>query len=202
MFDTGGIQGIISASITGSSEFIEIVSGCDQGPNVFADVRKRLKGPSVGSLQITAYAFPKGSTDRFLGTACPSSAGITLQTQQRFDCENKITRIIRTKAGSEAFREGDPIAGVTLLNEFCSFRSLSASAQGGPANRITDTLRFLGSDFIWTGPPFPFSTTDPDSLDITLLGLDLKLTSFTVNVSAPEVATNSYSFSYSLNSCE
>ena len=196
-----GYDGIISASLTGSSEFIEIISQCDQAPNVFSDVRKVLKGPSVGQLQITAYAFPKGASDVFLGTSCASSAGISLNTQQRFDCESKVTRIIRTRDG-EAFREGDPITGITLLGEFCSFRTVNASAQGGPSTRVTDTTRFLGSNLIWTGPPFSFDTTNPDSLDFNILGLDVKMTSFSVNVTVPSVATNSYSFSYSIPSCE
>jgi len=196
-----GFEGIISAQITGSQEFIEIVSNCDEAPNVFNDIRKVLKGPSLGNLTLTAYAFPRGAADRFLGTSCPSSAGISMPIQSRFDCENNVTRLIRTKTG-EAFREGDPINGISLLNEFCSFRTVNASAQGGPSNRITDTERFIGSDLIWTGPPFAFDSTDADSLDFTILGLDVKLTNFSVNVSVPSVATNSYTFQYSIQSCE
>ncbi len=194
-------DGIISAQITGSSEFIDIISQCDTAPNVFSDVRKRLKGSSVGTLNITAYAFTKGSTNKFLGTSCPSTAGVDLPTQQRFDCENNVTHIIRTKTG-QAFREGDEIDDVALIGEFCSFRTVNASAQGGPANRITDTERFLGSDLVWTGPPFSFDTRDPDSLDFTILGLDVKLTNFSVSVSTPSIATNSYTFEFSIPSCE
>lgn len=196
-----GFDGIISASLTGSSEFIDIVSQCDQAPNVFLDVRKRLKGPSVGQLSITAYAFAQGATDKFLGTVCPSSAGISLPTQTRFDCENNVTRIIRTKTG-EAFREGDLITGINLLGEFCSFRTVNASAASGPTERITDTERFLGSDIVWTGLPFPFDTQDPDTLDFTILGLDVKLTNFSISIQVPNVATNSYTFQYSIPSCE
>jgi hypothetical protein len=196
-----GFQGIISVSITGSSEFLDILSQCAAGPNVFTDVRKRLKGPSVGQMTLTAYAFPKGSTTKLLGTSCPSQAGVELPTQDRFDCENNVTHIIRTKTG-EAFREGDPITGITLTDEFCSFRTLSASASSGPAERVVDTERFLGSDLIWTGPPFSFDTTDADSLDFNILGLDVKLTSFSISVTTPSVATNNYSFKYSIPSCE
>jgi len=194
-------DGIISAQITGSSEFIDIISQCDTAPNVFSDVRKRLKGSSVGTLNITAYAFTKGSTNKFLSTVCPSTAGVSLPTQRRFDCENNVTHIIRTKTG-QAFREGDVIDNVTLIGEFCSFRTVNASAQGGPANRITDTERFLGSDLVWTGPPFSFDTRLPDTLDFTILGLDVKLTNFSVSVSTPSIATNSYTFEFSIPSCE
>jgi len=121
--------------------------------------------------------------------------------QSRFDCENNITRLIRTKTG-EAFREGDPIDGITLLNEFCSFRTVNASAQGGPFTRITDTERFIGSDLVWTGPPFAFDSTDADTLDFNILGLDVKLTNFSINVAVPSVTTNNYTFSYSIPSCE
>lgn len=196
-----GFDGIISATLTGSSEFIDIISACDQAPNVFADARRRLKGPSLGNLSITAYAFLQGSTNKFLGTSCPSGAGISFPSQQRFDCESNVTRIIRTKTG-EAFREGDPIDGITLLGDICSFRTLNASAQGGPFNRITDTERFIGSDLIWTGPPFAFDSQDPDTLDFNILGLDVKLTNFSINVTVPQVATNSYTFQYSIPSCE
>jgi len=194
-------EGIISAQITGSSEFIDIVSQCDAAPNVFSDVRKRLKGQSTGSLNITAYAFDKGATDRFLGTSCPSSVGVDLPTQQRFDCENKETHFIRTKTG-QAFREGDPITGITLLDEFCSFRTVNASAASGPSTRITDTERFLGSDLVWTGPPFPFDSRDVDTLDFTILGLDVKMTNFNMSIAVPSVATNSYTFQFSIQSCE
>ncbi|MBD3260695.1 MAG: hypothetical protein GF334_03325 [Candidatus Altiarchaeales archaeon] len=196
-----GFDGIISVSLTGSSEFLDIVSQCDTGPNVFEDVRKRLKGPSVGSMSLSAYAFEQGTVDKRLGTSCPSQAGVDLPVQQRFDCENNITRIIRTKTG-QAFREGDPFDGLTLIGEFCSFRTINASASSGPATQVTDTERFLGSDLIWTGPPFSFDTTDPDSLDFTILGLPVKLTSFSISATAPGVATNSYQFQYSIPSCE
>jgi hypothetical protein len=196
-----GFDGIISVNITGSSEFVDILSQCDDPPNVFSDVRKRLKGASTGTLSLTAYAFNQGAADRFLGTSCPSSAGVSLPIQQRFDCENNITRLIRTKNG-EAFREGDPITGITLLDEFCSFRTVNVSAQGGPQSRGDDTEKFLGSDLIWTGPPFPINSTDADTLELTILGLDVKLTSFSINVAAPSVATNSYQFQYSIPSCE
>jgi len=195
-----GYEGIISANITGSSEFIDIVSQCDQGPNVFSDVRKRLKGPATGNLNITAYAFLSGG-DRYLGTSCPSEAGVSLPIQSRFDCENNVTHLIRTKTG-EAFREGDPIDGVTLLGEFCSLRTVNANASSGPHTRVTDTERFLGQDLIWSGPPFQIDTRNPDSLDFTILGLDVKLTSFNVSVSVPGFATNSYSFQFSIQSCE
>lgn len=195
-----GFEGIISASITGSSEFIDIVSQCSQSPNVFSDVRKKLKGPSTGNLNITAYAFEQGG-DRYLQTSCPSQAGVSLPIQQRFDCENNVTRLIRTKTG-EAFREGDEIDGVTLIGEFCSFRTVNASAASGPQTRVTDTERFLGSDLIWTGPPFPFDTQDADTLDFNILGLDVKLTSFSVSVAVPGFASTNYSFQFSIPSCE
>jgi hypothetical protein len=194
-----GYDGIISASITGSSEFIDIVSQCDQAPNIFSDVRKRLKGPSTGTLNITAYAFVQGG-DRYLQTSCPSQAGVTMPIQSRFDCENNVTHLIRTKTG-EAFREGDPIAGVTLIGEFCSFRTVNASASSGPGTRVTDTERFLGSDLIWTGPPFAIDTRDADTLDFDILGLSVKLTSFSVSVTVPGVATNTYAFQFSIESC-
>ncbi len=167
---------------------------------MFSDVRKRLKGASTGTLNITAYAFLQGG-DRYLQTSCPSQAGVTLPIQQRFDCENNITRLIRTKTG-EAFREGDIITGVTILGEFCSFRTVNASASSGPGTQVTDTERFLGSDLIWTGPPFQINTQDPDSLDFTILGLDVKLTSFNISVTVPSVATNTYAFQFSIPSCE
>ena len=194
-------DGIISATLTGSSEFVEIISSCASAPNVFEEARRKLKGPSVGTLSLTTYAFQQGSTNKFLGTSCPSSAGISFPTQQRFDCENNITRIIRTKTG-EAFREGDPIDGITLLGDICSFRTLNASAQGGPFNRIVDTERFIGTDLVWTGLVFPFDSRDPDSLDFTILGLAVKLTSFGVSVTVPSVATTSYTLNYSIPSCE
>ena len=199
MFDPG-FDGIISANITGSSEFIDIVSQCDQAPNVFLDVRKKLKGSSTGTLTITAYAFLQGG-DRYLQTSCPSEAGISLPIQQRFDCENNITHLIRTKTG-EAFRQGDPITGVTLIGEFCSFRTVSANASSGPGTQVTDNESFFGSDLIWTGPPFQINTQDPDSLDFTILGLDVKLTNFSVSVTVPGVATNNYNFQFSIPSCE
>jgi len=195
-----GFEGIISASITGSSEFIDIVSQCSQSPDVFSDVRKRLKGPSTGNLNITAYAFPQGG-ERYLGISCPSQAGVSLPIQSRFDCENNVTRLIRTKTG-EAFREGDAMNGITLVGEFCSFRTVNASAQGGPSSPVVDTERFIGSDLIWTGPPFAFSTQDADSLDFNILGLDVKLTNFTISVTLPSPATNQYTFQFSIGSCE
>lgn len=196
-----GYEGIISVSLTGSSEFLDILSQCEAAPNVFSEVRKRLKGPSTGTMNINAYAFTKGTTNKLLGTSCPSQAGVDLPTQQRFDCENNITHIIRTKTG-QSFREGDPIDGISLLDEFCSFRTINASAQSGPSTRVVDTEKFLGSDIIWTGPPFPIDTTDADTLDFNILGLDVKLTSFNISVQAPSSSTNSYSFVYSIPSCE
>ncbi len=168
---------------------------------MFTEVRKRLKGPSTGSMSISAYAFAQGSSDKLLGTSCPSNASVSMPTQQRFDCENNVTRIIRTKTG-EASREGDPITGITLLDEFCSFRTINASASSGPSSRVVDTEKFLGSELIWTGPPFAIDTRDADSLDFSILGLDVKLTKFSISVQAPSASTNSYTFQYSIPSCE
>jgi len=197
-----GFDGIISANLTGSAEFIDIVSECSVGPNIFLDVRKKLKGPSIGSLTLTAYAFPAGSNDKFLGTSCPSSsAGISFPTQNRFDCENNVTRIIRTKTG-EASTEGDPINGITLLGNICSLRTVNASAQSGPFSRVVDTTKFIGTDLVWSGPPFPFDSRDVTTLDVNILGLDVLLTGFNVSVTAPSVATNSYTFAYSVPSCD
>jgi hypothetical protein len=196
-----GFEGIISVNLTGSSEFLDILSQCEAGINVFSDVRKRLKGPSVGQMSITSYAFPQGSTNKLLGTSCPSQAGVDLPTQDRFDCENNVTHIIRTKTG-QAFREGDPIDGIILTDEFCSFRTVSASAASGPATQVVDTERFLGSDLSWDGPPFAFDTTDADTLDFTILGLDVKMTNFSISVQAPGASTNTYTFKYSIPSCE
>ncbi len=126
---------------------------------------------------------------------------MSFPTQQRFDCENNITRLIRTKSG-DAFREGDEITGVSLIGEFCSFRTVSANASSGPATRVTDTERFLGSDLVWTGPPFACDSRDVDTLDFTILGLDVKMTNFGVNVTVPSAATNSYTFQFSIPSCE
>ena len=136
-----------------------------------------------------------------LGTSCPSSAGISFPTQKRFDCENNRTVLIPTKTG-EAFREGDEIDGITLLGDICSFRTVNASAQSGPASRITDTEKFIGSDLIWTGPPFSFNSQDEDALDFTILGLDVKMTSFNITVAVPGIATNTYNFEFSIQSCE
>lgn len=197
-----GYEGIISASVTGSSEFIDIISYCEQfDVDILTAARKVLKGPSTGTMNITAYAFPSGSIDKLLGTSCPSTAGISLPTQSRFDCESNVTRIIRTKRG-EAYREGDPITGITLLDEFCNFRTVNASAASGPGSRVTDTTRYLGSDLIWSGPPFSFDSRDVDTLDFTILGLDVKMTNFSISITAPSAATNSYTFSFSIPSCE
>ncbi len=144
----------------------------------------------------------QGATDRFLGTSCPASAGVSFATQNRFDCENNVTRIIRTATGDSAFREGDEIDGITLIDEFCNFRTVNASASSGPGSRVTDTDKFLGSSLVWDGPPFSFDSRDPDTLDFTLLGIEAKMTNFSINVTVPGVATNSYTFSYSIPSCE
>ena len=184
-------DGIISANITGSSEFIDIISQCDTGPNVFLDVRKRLKGASTGTLNISAYAFASGATDRFLGASCPSTAGVTLPTQTRFDCENNVTHIILTKTG-EAFREGDPITGITLVGEFCSFRTVNADASSGPTARITDTERYLGSDLVWTGVPIAFDTREPGRVRIFIFDLSGRLTCTLIDT---DLAEGSHSIS-------
>jgi hypothetical protein len=72
----------------------------------------------------------------------------------------------------------------------------------GPATRVTDTERFLGADLVWTGPPFSFDSQDPDTLDFTILGLDVKLTNFSISVQVPAPATNQYTFQFSIESCE
>jgi hypothetical protein len=144
----------------------------------------------------------QGAIDRYLGTSCPSQAGISFQVQQRYDCENNVTHLIRTQTGDAAFREGDLITGITLYDEFCSFRTVNANASSGPGTRVTDTERFLGADLVWTGPPFSFDSRDADSLDFTILGLDVKLTNFNISVQVPGVATNTYTFQFSISSCE
>lgn len=195
-----GYPGIISASITGSAEFIEILNSCQTGVDIIPTVRKKLMGPSLGTINISAYAFAQTDVDRFLGTACPSQASLDIPFQQRFDCEHNTTHIIRTKTG-QASREGDPITGITLSGDICSFRTLSASAQSGPNTRVTDTIKYIGTDLAWAGPPFPIDSQNVDSLTIILFGITAYLTNFSISISTPSVATNSYTFQYTIDSC-
>jgi len=199
LFQTG-FDGIISASITGSAEFIDIISECSTGVNVIPTLRKKLIGPSVGNINITAYAFTPSTVNKFLGVACPSQAGIDFPIQQRFDCMNDMTWLIRLKTG-QAFTEGDNITGISLFGNICSFRTVNASAQSGPSSRVIDTTKFIGTDLVWAGPPFPFDSRDVTTLDFNIFGLLAKLTNFNVSVTVPSVATNTYTFLYSIPSC-
>jgi hypothetical protein len=191
--------GIISASINGSTNFIYVLQACMEGT-----VDKVLRGPSTGNINISAYGYLPGG-DKYLNVACPSKAGVSVPLFSKFDCENNFTRFF-PRRGGQAYRSGDPITGITLVNELCSFNVLEASAQSGPYSPYFLETQYQGTGLIWTGPPIAIDTTSTTipvyELDIAGWTIQAYLNNFTIEVNPPTGARVNYSFQYDIPDCD
>lgn len=191
--------GIISASVNGSTNFIYVLQSCIEGqPDTF------LKGPSTGSINISAYGYAAGTPDKYLGVGCPSRAGVDIPLFTKFDCERNLTRFLPRRGGT-AYRAGDPIAGITLVNELCGFPVVDANASSGPFSPYFMNTQFQGTGLIWTGPPISIDTTSTANLayDITIGPFNIQafLNSFSIEINPPTGARVNYSFQYSIQGC-
>ena len=186
--------GIVSASMSGTTEMVHLLSTCAD-PNA----EKTLKGPSTGTINITAYPFEMDA-DKFLGVVCESNAQVNIPYITKYDCMANITRYILQKGG-QASREGDVIAGITIVEDnVCSYRALNADASGGPVTPYIDKTKTDGYGMVSTLRPLPFDTTIQQTYRI--LGIDAHLQSFSVNVSFSRGAIAQYGFIYSIPGCD
>jgi len=191
-------QGIISASVTGSTNFIYVLQSCFDGVT-----DKILKGPSTGTINITAYGYLPGE-DKYRGVHCPSKAGVSIPLFSKFDCERNFTRFM-PRRGGQAYMSGDPIDGITLINEACSFNVMDASAQNGPFSPYFIEVQHQGTGLIWTGPPIPIDTSDTGTvaytIDIAGWSMQAFLNSFSIDITPPQGARVQYSFQYDIADC-
>lgn len=185
-------NGIVNASITGSTELTRLLSTCDD-PNQ----EKTLKGASTGSISITAYPYAQGD-DKYLDVLCESSAQVSINYVNKYDCESEVTHFIMQKGG-QASRTGDPITGITISDEVCNYRDMSADASSNPVTPYLDITKYDGYGMVSTLRPLPFDSGVNQTY--TILGIEAMLQSFSVNVSFPKGAVATYSFVYSIAGC-
>jgi hypothetical protein len=191
--------GIVSASINGSSNLVYVLQSCIEGV-----VDNVLKGPSTGSINLSAYGYAPGVLDKYLGVKCASRAGVDMSLFTKFDCERNLTRFM-PKRGGMAYRAGDEIEGITIVNEVCSYPVMEASAAEGPYNPYFINTQYQGTGLIWTGPPIPVNTSSTGSIiyELTIgpFNIQAYLNNFSIEVNPPTGGRCSYSFQYSIASC-
>lgn len=183
MLSTSGYEGIISASLNGSTS-IELAS---DGTVIL--------GQTTNTLSISAYPFRPGE-DRFLGSTCAASASCENRWIQKYDCETNTTYFI-PQGGGRASITGGPIRNVSLrCDPGIVSTSFNASAQSGPMSPFIQDQRKDGFNLYYSGTPIPIESASPKSYIIRLgnLSMTAYLQSFSLTISPPSPATVSYNF--------
>jgi len=187
-FPISGDLGIISVTLRTNRNITLVETNC--GSQI------ALSGPSRGDLSMTAYAPLLGSDD----TTCPGTANASFNWDERLECDG-ITRHFIPRTGAIANTEGNVTGYVRMTPIGSSYKSVNASAGGGPQTPYLYTDHQDGHSLIYSGPPLTIDSGDgrnPKSIpfltNILPPGSKLYLTSFNWSYTPPNIPNVSYSF--------
>lgn len=187
-----GYDGIISASLTAGTDIKVTSEGVI------------LQGPTLGSLNITAYPFPRDTYNLmdYFGVQCPSRVGVNMSWVQKYDCDNDIYYFIPIRGGL-AYYEGDLPVQFSIDTTITSYESMDASAASGPAAVVLQMTHFDVYGLYYNGLPIPIEAGIPQAYEIFQgilpVGAELYLQSFSFSFTPPNDATVNYSFAFVYN---
>lgn len=176
---------IISVSVNSSTEASKI---CEDTLVI---------GPTIGTASVVGYA-----TDT-IHTGCPGRAGVSIPWVRKWDCENNEVYFLFAGQG-RSFVAGDVQNLATVNERICSYPTMNASAQGGPASIYMETDQEDGYGLRYVGQPFSFETSDENDVTFTNFGVGegpLYLQSFNLDCSPGNIPTASYSFVFVVENC-
>ncbi len=189
LFPIGGLSGIISVSISSSTE-VNLTS-----------TEVILTGPTTGTVSMSAYPYLKGE-DRLLGVGCKSSARAECKWVQKYDCFNSKMHFFPAWGGS-ASRSGDAINGVNLEAEVVTLNSMNVDASSGPTAPYFRDTQINGFNLIYSGRPISVTSGRPQSYsflaDVLPENTELYLSSFELSIDPPSRSVVNYNFIFALN---
>jgi len=187
-----GMNGIISATINAGTDIKVTTDGII------------LQGPTLGSINISAYPFPSTTKNlmEYFAVDCPSKVGANMNWVQKYDCDNDKYYFIPMRGGL-AWYEGALPAQFTKGEDITSYESLSASASSGPATIVLQMTHFDIYGLSYSGPPIAINAGEPEAYNILTaimpVGAEIYLNSFSFDFTPPNSATVNYSFAFVYN---
>lgn len=172
---------VISVSTSCSTE--GIIACGDENP---------LKGPTTGSVNISAYA----DTTPWVG--CPTKAGVNIPYIRKYDCDLDVVHFIPSGQG-QSFVSGDGQGMVSVKFVLSECESINASSTGGPASVYMQTTQVNGYGLNYSGDPISINTDSemlPFSLGGLFAGVDMYLQNFNFDGQPGQPPTVSYTFIY------
>lgn len=152
-------------------------------------------GPTTGVISVTAYINPNTHV------GCPGRINVSIPWLRKYDCDNDIVYFIFQGEG-QASIAGD-IQNLATLNTYAvEYRTVNASSTSGPATIYEDSIQQDGYGLTYTGGPWSFDTSDPDTLniDVGIIGYtNLYLQSFSAQFTPGQLPTATYEFIYANN---
>lgn len=191
-----GLDGIISATIDAGTDIKVTQDGII------------LIGPTIGSINISAHPFPKGTTNlvNYFGVGCPFRAGGGMNWIQKYDCDADRYYFIPVTGGT-AWYEGDLPAQFSAGELITQYNSLNANVSSGPVTPIISTTHYDVVSLTYNGPPLAVTSGIPQSyfsyfqdiLPGDAIATEVFLQSFSFDFTPPNSATVNYSFAFVYN---
>lgn len=158
---------------------------------------KIIKGPTIGSLTITAYA-----DDKFFN-GCTSRAGVSLNWINKYDCVKDEVHFIFAGEG-KSYIQGD-VKGLAVHRypaDTVSYKIVNASASSGPHTLYEFTTQEDGYGLSYRGGPWSFDTKSEGAVTFNMDWLPdnynpLYLQSFNVQAGPNQLPVATYEFVYS-----
>jgi hypothetical protein len=177
-----GIGGCITSISTNYST--EIIMSCGG--------EQPLEGPSVGTVNITAFA------DTIPWIGCPSKAGLSVSYVRKYDCENDIVYFIPSGQG-QSFISGDLRGYVSIKYPITSSKSMNANSSSGPTSIYMSTTQTNGYGLSYSGQPISIDTTPgmaPINLGGDFGGSEMYLQNFSFDANPAQLPIVTYSYIY------
>jgi hypothetical protein len=171
---------------------ISISTSCNTEGIIACGDENPLKGPTTGSVNITAYA----DTTPWIG--CPTKAGVSIPYIRKYDCVNDIVYFIPSGQG-QSFLSGDARGMVSIKYPLSECESINASSTGGPASIYMQTTQINGYGLVYNGDPIAISTSpemEPISIGGPFSGVDTYLQNFNFDAQPGQPPTVTYTFVY------
>lgn len=199
------IPGLISLEVSSRSNLMFINKECsDPFPSIdplgCSENNCYLKGPAVGNINVSAYAFTKNDQDQWLGVRCFGQAQGSQTVIQKYDAFSNQHYLLYSKDNSGLIA-GDMPPSVARLGIFCE---TADNYKAQLINGATITLKYgveMGGNLEYYKSPLPFNMPLGDGDVYGFLGRACYMTSFDLNIDFPSPAIVNYSFQY-ISKCE
>jgi hypothetical protein len=155
-----------------------------------------IQGPTIGTINIGGYAQLEIAKSETNG----GTASVSINYVQKYDCDNDIVYLL-FNGGGESNISGDVGNLATILESIdVDHKYIDASISNGPAQPYFEGITKIGYGLNYMGGPIPFATDSESVFSISTKDWgDIYLQNFSLNYTAGDIPTCSYSFMFSPN---